>query len=159
MSLSKTALREQYGAQIDFHLSILSLFLPHSSSLSVPDTSEWMDVCCCHEGGTGWGWGSIDWTTKAKMWSPRRSRYHCPAKRAKCHTEEKSQRKAVQNNMGERDIYSSSRHLAFYKSNRYLMKKNGATGFRKRWIFDRLVVYLGIFISFPQSSSGKCRVL
>lgn len=48
------------------------------------------------------------------------------------------------------DIYLTLQHLAFYKSNRYLIKTPG-NWLLERWMFNCLVVYLGIFISFPHS--------
>lgn len=47
--------------------------------------------------------------------------------------------------MGEHDIYLTLQHLAFYKSNRYLIKAQG-NWLLERWMFNCLLVYLEIFI-------------
>lgn len=45
-------------------------------------------------------------------------------------------------------LFKPLKYLAFYKSNRYLIKARG-NWLLERWMFNCRVVYLGIFISFP----------
>lgn len=59
--------------------------------------------------------------------------------------------------MGEHDIYSTAQHLAFNKSNRYLIKTQG-NWLLERWMFDCLVVYLE-YLSYFQEAAQEIALL